>query len=55
MEQSKADFKQCLSQHSQEANQCAALRRVYEADLAAHRATSSGIRPGSVVDVQESK
>jgi hypothetical protein len=55
MEQSKVAYKECLGQHSQDPNQCEGLRRAYEADIAAYRATSSGVRSGAVVDVQESK
>ena len=53
MEQSKAAYKQCLGQYSQDPNHCEALKRAYEADITAYRATS-GLRPGAVIDVQES-
>jgi hypothetical protein len=55
MEQSKAAYKQCLTQHPQDPSQCEGARRAFEADMAAYRATSSGIRQGVVVDVQQSQ
>jgi hypothetical protein len=55
MEESKVAYKQCLRQHSQDLPQCEAFKRVFEADMATYRATSSGMRPGMVLDVQDSK
>jgi hypothetical protein len=48
MEASKVAYKACLAQHEQDAAACDGLRRAYEADLSAYRATSAAIRPGPV-------
>jgi hypothetical protein len=53
MEASKVAFKACLAQHPQDATPCEGPRHAYEADLAAYRATSAGVRPGPTITVEQ--
>jgi hypothetical protein len=55
MMQAKSAYTQCLSENSSEPSKCAGLREAYDADLQAYRATSSGLRSGSVLEVQSTK
>ena len=41
MVESKADYKQCLRQHPNDASACEAFRKMFEADLKAFRAEST--------------
>jgi hypothetical protein len=52
-EVSKATYKACLAQHSQDVSACEGARQAYEADLAAYRATSAGIRPGVNITIDQ--
>lgn len=36
---SKADYKECLTENSEEISKCKVLKEVYQADLDAYRAT----------------
>jgi hypothetical protein len=54
MMQSKQAYTDCLRANSAEPQSCAGLKEAYEADLQAYRATSSGIRPGYAVSVDQS-
>jgi len=51
LEQSKAAYKQCLTQHSDDANKCSALRTAYQTDLQTYEAMSRGIRTGPSISV----
>ena len=46
MMESKAQYKTCLRQNPANPNQCIGLKKAYEADLKAYRATSNGIKEG---------
>jgi hypothetical protein len=52
MMQAKSAYTQCLTNNSSEPSKCAGLKEAFEADLQAYRATASGVRNGTVVDVQ---
>ena len=52
MMQAKSAYTQCLTNNSSEPSKCAGLKEAFETDLQAYRATSSGVRNGTVVDVQ---
>ena len=47
MEESKAAYKVCLAQHPNDVSACEAARLVYEADMQAYRATSTGVWPAT--------
>lgn len=49
LEQSKAAYKECLSQHVNETNQCAGQREANQTDLQTYETMSRGIRPGPSV------
>jgi hypothetical protein len=49
----EASKRACLVEHSQDVAACEATREEYEADLAAYRATSAGIRPGAAITVDQ--
>ena len=51
MEASKAEYKQCLREHSEDTSKCDAYRAMYEADLKAYRATTDAMREGSTVTI----
>jgi hypothetical protein len=53
MEASKVAYKAYLAQHPQDATACEGPRHAYEADLAAYRATSAGVRPGATITVEQ--
>ncbi len=53
MEASKVAYKACLAQHGLDATPCEGPRQAYEADLAAYRATSAGVRAGATITVQQ--
>jgi hypothetical protein len=53
MEASKAAYKACLAQHPQDVGDCAGPGEAYQADLAAYRATSAGLRPGPTISVEQ--
>ena len=52
MENSKTAYKQCLQQHLNDLEQCEGLKRAYEADLKAYKATSNGVRPGHTTSLE---
>ena len=54
MMQAKNAYTQCLAENSADSSKCQGLKEAYDADLRAYLATSSEVRPGSVVDVQTS-
>ena len=54
MMQAKDAYTQCLAENS-DPSKCQGLKEAYDADLKAYLATSSGVRSGSVVDVQTSQ
>jgi hypothetical protein len=47
LEQSKAAYKDCLSQHPDDIPACAGLHTAYEADLNTYRAMTAGVQPGT--------
>jgi hypothetical protein len=49
VEASKSAYKACLALHPQDVAACEGPREAYEADWAAYRATSAGIRPGATI------
>lgn len=53
MEASKVAYKTCLAQNPQGISGCEAAHEAYEADLAAYRATSAGIRSGAAFTVEQ--
>jgi len=55
MMQAKDSYTQCLTENSADPSKCQGLKEAYDADLKAYLATSSGVRPGSVVDLQTSQ
>src|SRR5271155_699750 len=54
MEASKSAYKACLAEHPKDPAACEGPREAYEADLAAYRATSAGLRPGATITVEQS-
>jgi len=52
LEESKAEYKECLKLHSEDVSQCEGLRRAYDADLQTYRALSAGVRPGATIEVE---
>jgi hypothetical protein len=46
LEQSKAEYKECLHQNPQNISACEALRTAYETDLKTFNVMSSGIQQG---------
>jgi hypothetical protein len=55
MMHAKSAYTQCLTENSSDPSKCAGLKEAYDADLQAYRATSSGLRSGSVLEVQSSE
>mgnify|MGYP001313214017 CR=1 FL=1 len=60
MEESKAAYKGCLLQHSQDPSKCEAVKQAFETDLAVYRATSGVLTDQRIdinqsIDVKESK
>ncbi len=53
METSRAAYKACLVQHSQKVAACDGPREAYQADLAAYRAMSAGIRSPDTITVKQ--
>jgi hypothetical protein len=53
MQASKAVYKACLAQHQEDVAACEGPREAYEADLAAYRATSAGLRPGATITFEQ--
>jgi hypothetical protein len=54
LEQSKTAYKECLIQHADDANKCAALRTIYQTDLQTYEAMSRGTRTGPSISVEQS-
>jgi hypothetical protein len=52
-QQSRAAYKTCLYAHPSNPRECEGLRLAHEADAHAYRAFSAGIRPGSVLTIDE--
>jgi hypothetical protein len=52
MMQAKFAYMQCLTNNSSESSKCAGLKEAFEADFQAYRAPASGVRNGTVVDVE---
>jgi hypothetical protein len=53
MEASKAAYKACLVENSQNVSACGGWRRAYEADLSGYQATAAATRPQPVYSNQE--
>lgn len=53
MEMSKAAYKRCLEQHADDLAKCEALRKAYEADLKAYRATSDAMKESGTVTIEK--
>lgn len=53
MESSKVAYKDCLQKHPSDTAACEGARLAYEADLRAYRATSSSLKQGTTVDVNQ--
>jgi len=51
MIESKKEYKDCLKQNPDNISKCDGMKKAYEADMKAYRATSSGVRAGRTVDV----
>jgi predicted small secreted protein len=53
MENSRIAYKKCLEEHPDDPDKCEALRRAFEADLNAYRATSPGITSHGAISVEQ--